>query len=299
LGKKAREALPQPLWTLLNNPGTGKWMVGREIEIADSQGKIVPLDVSISFLEDEEGALLGHIILFRDLTEVESLKREIETSRRLASLGRLAAGIAHEIRNPLSSIKGFATYFKERYADIPEDKGTAEIMIKEVERLNRVISQLLEFARPMTVARRLSSPQDLIRHSLKMIQRQALEKEIRIRTDLPEEFQEVSMDPDRVNQVLLNLYLNSIEAMEKDGELTVDLQPAVGRRGIEILVSDTGAGIRKEDLAHIFDPYFTTRPSGTGLGLAIVHNIMESHKGEVRVESEPGKGTKVTLYFPR
>jgi two-component system sensor histidine kinase HydH len=150
----------------------------------------------------------------------------------------------------------------------------------------------------MTVARRPTSPQDLIRHSLKMIQRQALEKEIRIRTDLPEEAQEVSMDPDRVNQVLLNLYLNSIEAMEKGGELTVDLQPAVGRRGIEISVSDTGAGIRKEDLAHIFDPYFTTRPSGTGLGLAIVHNIMESHKGEVRVESEPGKGTRVTLYFP-
>ncbi|MDD5206295.1 MAG: ATP-binding protein [Desulfobacterales bacterium] len=298
LGKSGREALPQPLWALLNNPGTGKWMIGREIEVANSQGRVVPLDVSISFLEDEEGVFLGHIILFRDLTEVQSLKREIETSRRLASLGRLAAGIAHEIRNPLSSIKGFATYFKERYADIPEDKGTAEIMIKEVERLNRVISQLLEFARPMTVARRPSSPQDLIRHSLRMIQRQALEKEIRIRTDLPEEVQEVSMDPDRVNQVLLNLYLNSIEAMEKGGELTVDLQPAVGRRGIEILVSDTGAGIRKEDLAHIFDPYFTTRPSGTGLGLAIVHNIMESHKGEVRVESEPGKGTRVTLYFP-
>ncbi len=297
LGKKAREALPQPLWTLLNNPGTGKWMIGREIEITNIQGKTVPLDVSISLLADEEGAFLGHIILFRDLTEVQSLKREIETSRRLASLGRLAAGVAHETRNPLSSIKGFATYFKERYADIPEDKGTAEIMIKEVERLNRVISQLLEFARPMTVHKRPSSPKDLIRHSLKMIQRQAREKEIQIRTDLPEEIQEVSMDPDMINQVLLNLYLNSVEAMEKGGVLTVALNSAAGR-GIEISVGDTGTGIRKEDLAHIFDPYFTTRPSGTGLGLAIVHNIMESHQGEVRVESEPGKGTKVTLFFP-
>jgi two-component system sensor histidine kinase HydH len=298
LGKKAGEALPQPLWNLVDDPGTRKWMVGKEIECALGRGKVVPLDVSISLLEDEEGAFLGHIILFRDLTEVQGLKREIETSRRLASLGRLAAGIAHEIRNPLSSIKGFATYFKERYSGIPEDRGTAEIMIKEVDRLNRVISQLLEFARPMTVHKRPSPPQDLIRHSLRMVGRQALEKEIHIKADLPAEIQEVLMDPDRINQVLLNLYLNSMEATEKGGELTVGLRPAAGRRGIEISVSDTGTGIRKEDLAHIFDPYFTTRQSGTGLGLAIVHNIMEAHQGDVRVESEQGKGTKVTLYFP-
>jgi two-component system sensor histidine kinase HydH len=171
-------------------------------------------------------------------------------------------------------------------------------MIKEVDRLNRVISQLLEFARPMTVHKRPSPPQDLIRHSLRMVGRQALEKEIHIKADLPAEIQEVLMDPDRINQVLLNLYLNSMEATEKGGELTVGLRPAAGRRGIEISVSDTGTGIRKEDLAHIFDPYFTTRQSGTGLGLAIVHNIMEAHQGDVRVESEQGKGTKVTLYFP-
>ncbi|RJR43674.1 MAG: PAS domain S-box protein [Desulfobacteraceae bacterium] len=299
VGAKARETLPLPLWSLLTKPETEKWaMIGKEIEITGGQGKTVPMDVSVSLLEDEDGAFLGHIILFRDLTEVQSLKREIETSRRLASLGRLAAGIAHEIRNPLSSIKGFATYFRERYSGIPEDKGNAEIMIKEVDRLNRVISQLLEFARPMTVHKRPSSPGKIIRHSLKMIQRQAMEKEIRVSTDLPEWIQETEIDPDRVGQVLLNLYLNSIEAMEKGGELKVHLHPSSGRKGIEIEVSDTGSGIRNEDIAHIFDPYFTTRQSGTGLGLAIVHNIMESHGGEVRVESEPGKGTKVTLYFP-
>ena len=297
-GMDAKEALPGPLWELLVTLGERKKVVGKELECPTKDGRMVPLDVSISTMEGEGGAFLGHIILFRDLTEVQDLKREIETGKRLASLGRLAAGVAHEIRNPLSSIKGFATYFKERYRDVPEDRGTAEIMVKEVDRLNRVISQLLEFARPMSVRKRSSSPQALIRHTLKMIQPQALSKEIRVLAELPEEVPETPMDADKVSQVLLNLYLNSIEAMDKGGTLAVELRPAAGRDGIEISVRDTGVGIKKEDLAQIFDPYFTTRASGTGLGLAIVHKIMESHHGDVKVESEQGKGTTVTLYLP-
>lgn len=295
-GRNATGVLPRPLLALVENPGTR--IVGKELECPLEDGTVVPLDVSVSTLEDEEGKLPGHIILFRDLTEVQNLKREIETGKRLASLGRLAAGVAHEIRNPLSSIKGFATYFQERYRDIPEDRGTAEIMVKEVDRLNRVISQLLEFARPVTIRKRPSSPQALIQHSLKMIRQQASAKEIRIGSNLPGEIADVPMDTDKVNQVLLNLYLNSLEAMDKGGTLSVDLRRAAGRPGIEISVSDTGSGIRKEDLPQIFEPYFTTRPSGTGLGLAIVHNIVESHHGEVRVDSEPGRGTAVTIYLP-
>jgi two-component system sensor histidine kinase HydH len=109
---------------------------------------------------------------------------------------------------------------------------------------------------------------------------------------------ETRMDTDRMNQVLLNLYLNALEAMGPGGTLSVDLSRIEDGRGIRIVVKDTGAGIRQEDLDHVFDPYFTTRPSGTGLGLAIVHKIMESHRGEVRVESEPGRGTTVTLILP-
>jgi two-component system, NtrC family, sensor histidine kinase HydH len=297
-GMAGKEAPPPPLWDLLVKLGDRKKVVGKEVECPTREGRTIPLDVSISTMEGEEGAFLGHIILFRDLTEVQTLKLEIETGRRLASLGRLAAGVAHEIRNPLSSIKGFATYFKERYRDIPEDRGTAEIMVKEVDRLNRVISQLLEFARPMSVQKRPSSPQALIQHTLKMVQPQALSKEIRIRTGLPDEPLEIPMDMDKMSQVLLNLYLNSIEAMDRRGSLAVELRRAGARPGIEISVQDTGAGIQKEDLAQIFDPYFTTRASGTGLGLAIVHKIMESHQGEVKVESVPGRGTTVTLFLP-
>ncbi len=298
LGKKADEILPRQLECLTGELETEEEVIEKEIECPVANGRRIPMDVSVSRLEDDDGTSMGHIILFRDLTEIQELKREVERTQRLASLGRLAAGIAHEIRNPLSSIKGFATYFRERYRDVPEDQKTAEIMVQEVERLNRVIGQLLEFARPMSVRKKPTSLQTVIQHSLKMIERDAQAKNIHIRTNLSPEIQEVSIDPDRMNQVFLNLYLNGIEAMEDGGTLSVDLYSDEDRRQIKIAVSDTGTGINKEDLVHVFDPYFTTKQSGTGLGLAIVHKIIESHKGEVKVESVAGKGTTVTIILP-
>jgi len=118
-----------------------------------AEGRTIPLEVIATTLREEDDAFVGHVILFRDMTEIRRLEEEVARSRRLASLGSLAAGVAHEIRNPLSSIKGFATWFRERYRDNPEDRETAEVMIREVDRLNRVITQLLEFARPLTMDR--------------------------------------------------------------------------------------------------------------------------------------------------
>ena len=298
LGKEADEVLPEQLECLTKELEKNKAVIEEEIECPLADGSRIPMDVSVSRLVGEDGTFLGHIILFRDLTEIRELKREVERSQRLASLGRLAAGIAHEIRNPLSSIKGFATYFRERYRDIPEDQKTAEIMVQEVERLNRVIGQLLEFARPMSVQKKPTLMQTVIQHSLKMIEREAQVKNIRINTNFSPEVKEVPIDPDRINQVFLNLYLNAIEGMEAGGTLSVDLSWDEDSQRIKITVSDTGIGIAKEDLVHVFDPYFTTKQSGTGLGLAIVHKIIESHRGEVRVESEPGKGTTVTVFLP-
>ena len=298
IGKSIMEILPEQVDILLDEVIASGRVVEREMDCHFSGGRVVPIDISISPLASDEGTFLGYIILCRDLTEVRSLEREIERSQRLASVGRLAAGVAHEIRNPLSSIKGFATYFRERYRDIPEDKKTAEIMIQEVERLNRVIGQLLEFARPVAIQKRPTAIQTLIRHSLKMIEKDAREKRIRINADIPRNLGEISIDADRVNQVLLNLYLNAIEAMESEGTLTVDIKQDNASKTLTIAVTDTGKGIERPDLDHIFDPYFTTKQTGTGLGLAIVHKIIESHGGEVRVESEPGAGTRVFIVLP-
>jgi two-component system, NtrC family, sensor histidine kinase HydH len=298
-GRAASEVLPRQVLDLVAAlKDSTRTATGREFDCTFRDGSLVPLDVTLSSLKGEDGTLWGTIILCRDLTEVQSLKREVETTRRLASLGRLAAGIAHEIRNPLSSIKGFATYFKERYRDNPDDQKTSEIMIQEVDRLNRVITQLLEFARPPAIQKKRASLQSLIQRSLKMIESQTSAKGIQVLSDLPSNIQGVDLDPDGINQVLLNLYLNAIEAMERGGTLTVSLSKREGSPWVKLTVSDTGTGISKEDLEHVFDPYFTTKQTGTGLGLAIVHKIIEAHRGEVRVESEVGRGTAVSVLLP-
>jgi two-component system sensor histidine kinase HydH len=297
VGKEAGTVLPESLRVLVDELDSGDQMLSRAVDCTRSDGKTVPLEVTATILRGDEGDSLGDVLLFRDLTEIRKLRREVERSQRLASLGRLAAGIAHEIRNPLSSIKGFATYFRQRYKDVPEDQETAEIMVQEVDRLNRVIGELLEFARPMDMQLRKTVIRDLIGSSLKMVEAQALEKNIEIKTNIAPEIDTVLLDPDRMNQIFLNLYLNAIQAMDEGGVLTSDLSRD-GVKEIKIVISDTGKGIARKDLGKVFDPYYTTKPSGTGLGLAIVHRIVEAHQGDIKVESKQGKGTTVTIILP-
>jgi two-component system sensor histidine kinase HydH len=298
LGKKASDILPGLFQPLLHEELPANGTLSKELDCILKDGKVIPMDVSISSLEGDDGVSMGRIILFRDLTEIQGLKNEIELARRLASIGKLAAGVAHEIRNPLSSIKGFATYFRDRYKEVPEDRKTAEIMVQEVERLNRVIGQLLDFARPVTLQKKPIKIQALIRHSLKIIEKKAHEKHIGIKEDIDPDLPEVSMDADQMNQVLLNLYLNALESMANDGQLTLEVRSDTESQRLRIMIQDTGQGIEKDDLAHIFDPYFTTKQTGTGLGLAIVHKIIESHNGEIKVESKPGLGTSVIILLP-
>ena len=299
IGEDAMQIIPTDLWELLESLDMEKGVVEKEIDCTVFEGKVIPLEVSATLLNDEDGTFLGYVLLFKDLSEVRSLRKEIARNQRLASVGRLAAGVSHEIRNPLSSIKGFATYFKERYHDVPENQQISNLMIQEVDRLNRVVGQLHEFARPIKISKKSIQIKSFIEDSLKLIERQASEANIKIQTSLSSEIDKVFVDPDRINQVLLNLYLNAIESMENEGSLSVTLTNTVEKDGIEIRVSDTGTGISKDDLAHIFDPYFTTKASGTGLGLAIVHNIIEAHNGKIKVESLLGQGTTVTVMLPK
>jgi two-component system sensor histidine kinase HydH len=297
-GENATQVVPEELLKLLENLDTENGVVEKEIDCTVREGKVIPLEVSATLLKDEDGVFLGYVLLFKDLSEVRSLRKEIARSQRLASVGRLAAGISHEIRNPLSSIKGFATYFKERYHDVPENQQISNLMIQEVDRLNRVVGQLHEFARPITVSKKPINIRIFLKNSLKLIERQTSDANIKIQTRLDSEIDEILVDPDRINQVFLNLYLNAMESMKKGGSLNVWLLKNQEKDGIKIRVQDTGAGISEDDLAHIFDPYFTTKASGTGLGLAIAHNIIEAHDGEIKVDSRLGQGTTVTILLP-
>jgi two-component system sensor histidine kinase HydH len=256
----------------------------------------VTLEIMAALLRDENGESLGTVVLFRDLTEMRQLREEIARSQRLASIGNLAAGVAHEIRNPLSSIKGFATYFKERYRDNPEDSGTAQIMIEEVDRLNRVISQLLELSRPSGVRLERRDVCALVRHVLVLAREQAGVRGISIAAGLPDAPVFAYLDQDKMEQALLNVLLNAIQASRDNGSICVAVASDGGRVRIE--VADEGRGISEKDLPRIFDPYFTTSPSGTGLGLAIVSKIVEAHRGEIRVDSREGHGTKIEILIP-
>jgi two-component system sensor histidine kinase HydH len=273
-------------------------VIEEDIDCTIADGSVVPLEIGASILQDVNGVFLGYILLFKDQTEVRSLRREVARNQRLASLGRLAAGVAHEIRNPLSSIKGFATYFKERYPDAPQDQKTANIMIAEVDRLNRVVGQLLEFARPVPLSPKLTSLKDLVDDSVRLIEQKAKEKHITVKTLNSVKVDKAAIDPDRINQVLLNLYLNAIESMGPGGELGVELSAGEEDQRIEIRVSDTGCGIPGEHFSRIFDPYFTTKSTGTGLGLAIAHNIMEAMGGKINISSRPGTGTTFCIIIP-
>jgi two-component system, NtrC family, sensor histidine kinase HydH len=297
-GSPAAEILPVGLLSQLQASVTGAAVVEREIECDLPSGRQVALEVGARRLTGERGESLGSILLFRDLTELRALRDEMARNQRLATVGRLAAGVAHEIRNPLSSIKGFATYFRERYRDTPADVQTATIMIQEVDRLNRVVGQLLEFSRPIAILPRPVDIRRLVADSLRMVAAQAAEKGIAIETAFDEPAEAATLDADRLNQVLLNLYLNAVEAMGTGGTLGVRVAADRAAHAFEIRVSDTGCGIRPEDLPQIFEPYFTTRPGGTGLGLAIAHNIVSAMGGTIVVTSRPGAGATFTLRLP-
>ena len=256
----------------------------------------------------------GIIFVFmthRYRTTEASLSQEIISSQRLASIGRLAAGVAHEVRNPLSSIKGFAIYLQQRFPDNPEDQEMSHILIQEVERLNKVITQLLEIARPVTISGQTTLMHDFIKNSLKLIEKKVAQQQVQIDVDLSHEIREARIDRDRMKQVMLNLYLNALDAMPKNGRLKVILSKRVdpttpghdtdvkmNREFLEIQVVDNGKGIEPIDLPHIFDPYFTTKNTGTGLGLAIVYNIIKAHEGKITAESNPGFGTTITVLLP-
>ena len=300
-GLSPEDILPAELSARLAAVKPGDPLAEREMEVDFGQGRTVPLAVTAAVIRGEDGdgkeEPVGRLLVLRDLTEVRRLEAEVRRREKLAAIGNLAAGVAHEIRNPLSSIKGYAAYFGSKFPPGSEDRKSAEVMVSETDRLNRVISDLLELSRPSEVS---LEPQELlpvVDHSLRLVARDAAYKRLRIVTEGLDELPPVAIDPDRLAQALLNIYLNAIQAMQPGGRLTI-------RAGLEdsthifLEVEDTGAGIPAEDLSKVFDPYYTTKAKGTGLGLAIVHRIVEAHGGRVTVSSRQGQGTTVRLVLP-
>lgn len=227
--------------------------------------------------------------------ENERLRQEVTQSEKLKAVATLAAGMAHEIKNPLASIKTFAEYLPEKFEDPAYREKFARIMSQEVDKMNVLVHRLLEFARPSQPNLEPVHLSALAKETLDFLQGSLLQKQIQVRTAFTDQ-DEVSADPAQVKQVLLNLLLNSVDAIEPPGEISVSTERQNGH--VALRVRDTGRGIARKDLHRVFDPFFTTKTHGTGLGLSVVHSIVREHKGRVDVVSEVGKGTTVRITLP-
>lgn len=296
-GQQIKQALPEEWNQLVAHSHPNKPVIEREIEYLSSNGKAIPLSISIARIVNNQGSFLGNLFIFRDMREVRQLQEEVRRKEKLAAIGSLAAGVAHEIRNPLSSIKGFAKYFEGRSEDGSEEQALAKVMAKEVDRLNRVITELLELVRPSDLRIQQVDINDVIEHSLHLIRQDAEAKNITIEYSRNPQLPAIALDPDRFTQALLNLYLNAIQAINANGVLSVSAN-LIAESEIQIGVKDSGKGINPEDLTNIFNPYFTTKAAGTGLGLTIVQKVVEEHNGKVSVTSSPAQGTQFNLAIP-
>ncbi|WP_319405409.1 ATP-binding protein [uncultured Desulfosarcina sp.] len=296
-GQIADNLLPANLCGVEQSFNRGKTITEQETECTFSDGRSVPLSISAARIINEIGEFIGQVLILRDLREVRRLQADVRRQEKLAALGKLAAGVAHEIRNPLSSIKGLASFFADQFNDGSEAKAAAGVMIHEVNRLNRSISELLDFARPTDLKLQSIDLAPLLGRSIQLIQQDAANQNVQIDLSVADDICPVRIDPDRFNQCLLNLYLNGIQAMTDGGILRVACA-SENDRHVRITISDTGQGIVADHLGKIFDPYFTTKNKGTGLGLAVVHKIIEAHGANLNVASIPDKGTTITIQLP-
>ncbi len=280
----------------------GPGLVERELELWRPQGAPLPVQLTAARLLDSGGEVTGYLFALRDMGEIRSLQRQLRQHERLSALGNLAAGLAHEIRNPLSSIRGYATYLTERLKDDPLGHATGRILIEETERLDRVLTDLLSLARPRDLA---PAPADLaavIDRVVTVAAPDAAEKGLRLTASLPEGGAQACVDADRLMQAVLNLVINAIQATPAGGEVEAALERdeagGEGAPGWRIRVRDTGSGMSAATAAQIFTPYFTTRANGTGLGLAIARQVVEQHGGAISASTLPGRGTTMTIRLP-
>lgn len=243
----------------------------------------------------------GRVLLMYDLSELKRLEKEIQRHDRLVVLGKMAAGVAHEVRNPLSSIKGFATLLGSKFTDGSREHEAADLLVLEAERLNRSITELLNYARPTFLRKEPVDLGEVVDLSLKLISSDAQALGVKISLTVEPHMPVISVDRDKINQVLLNLYLNGLQAMEQaesEKVLKVSVHRDIEAEMLVVEVHDSGCGISPDNLDRVLDPYFTTKADGTGLGLALAYKIIDEHDGSISFSSTEGEGTTVTVTLP-
>lgn len=304
--------LPLPLARALEN--TLERHVGfrdHELTIHHAIGEETVVRLGSSVFRGHAGRILGALAVFHDMNAVRRLELQVRRTDRLASVGTLAAGMAHEIKNPLVTIKTFTQLLPERYDDADFRETFSSLLGQEVVRIDSIVNQLLHFSRPAKPKLEPSALHAILDASLGLMAQQIRQAGIEIDRRYEAEDDTIRADEHQLNQVFINLFLNALEAMKPGGRLTVateTLRPQPEIPGlwatpdspaqIRVSVRDTGEGIALENIGRVFDPFFTTKTQGTGLGLSVAHGIVHEHGGMIDVESEPGRGTTFTITLP-
>jgi len=310
-GKKKEEVLNKDCQEVLNLKINGECLlkecllekknISQEIILEEKGLKKKILDLNTSFLTDESGEITGVVAVIRDVTEIKDLNEEVARHKRLVALGKLSAGIAHEIRNPLSSIRGLAQFVYNSFSKTDERKEDLNTIVREVDRLNKLVVQVLDFAKLKKPNLTRFSLNDLTRKITELFKIEIKDKQIKFNLELSPDISQIQADEDQVRQILMNVIINAIQAIPKKGEIKIKTEkaPLKGEPAIKLIIEDSGIGITEKDFNQIFDPFFSTKEKGSGLGLSIVYKLVEAHQGEIKVESKEGEGTKFIILLPQ
>ena len=311
IGSKIADMLPFIDEYLGNGRGSSDQHTKRPHPFIDlpyvrQDGKRIFLRFSVSPLRLPDGDQKGQILFFQDMTEVRQIEEEMKRVEGLALIGELAAGIAHEIRNPMASISGSIQMLREGLDEDDVNNRLMEIILREVSRLNNLVNDFLVFARPKPVNSREFDLNQLTIESLELFKNSGnWTDKMRVETDFKKDIK-LESDPEQIKQVLWNLLLNAGEAMPKGGlvRVSADLvdgrdSPEPGQKMVKITVRDTGKGFSRKALSHLFTPFFTTKEGGSGLGLATVKRIVDGLKGSIYGQNHPDGGAEITILLNR
>ena len=258
--------------------------------------RTIELSVTTSRIHNTHGEMIGALVIFSDLTARKETQRRMAQAERLATLGELMAGVAHEVRNPLTAIRGYVQILRQQTSD-PIHQEYLSVVLKEIDSINKVIQQLLEFSRPRHSQWQQVSLNALVEETLVLVQTAGVQARVDFISELDNELSPINADRELLKQVLLNILINAVQAISARGKIRIrtwqysDSQQAIS-------IEDNGCGIDLSLQKKIFDPFFTTKASGTGLGLALSQRIINAHQGDIRVASLPGYGATFTLILP-
>lgn len=294
---EALQAVPDLTAWVLDALAGDRLLHERDFALTAEGGRRVTVRASASDLRTGAGQTDGLVVLLRDITEVSRLEAHLRRSDKLAALGTLSAGVAHEVRNPLHALGLNLHLLQAEVTAGPPDlkavRGYLDILRSELQRLDRIVENFLRFSKPSVPEIKPVDTAALVERVLGLVAFEAADHGVAIETRLDPELPSVPADEGQLSQVFLNVIINALQAMPDGGALAVTTR----RDGdwAEVAVKDTGPGISEDVLLHVFDPYFTTRPSGIGLGLAIAHRIVQGHQGSLDVESQAGSGTTMII----